>query len=244
MIGTAAGGAPDEDGPGGRSAMRLVLPLIAGLLGTAILAGLGVWQLQRLDWKEGVIAEIAARIGSEAVPLPAAPDRDADAYRPVTLTGTVDGPALKVLGAWRNGGPGFRIVAPLETDDGRRVMVDLGVTPLDTADDDAPPVLPAGPLAILGNLDWPDDLNASTPPPDGDVWFARDVEGMADALLTERTFVVAREVVPPAGPAPVPVGLEGIPNSHLGYAIQWFGLAAVWLGMTGYLLWRISRRTV
>ena len=33
-----------------------------------------------------------------------------------------------------------------------------------------------------------------------------------------------------------------IPNDHLEYAITWFGLAAVWAVMTGYLLWRIKRR--
>ena len=224
--------------------MRLLIPLLFGLLGAAVLAGLGVWQLQRLAWKEGVIAGIEARVGADPVALPEAPDRESDAFVPVALSGTVAGEPLRVLGAWRGAGTGFRIVAPVVTDGGRRVMVDLGVLPLDTADDDAAVVLPGGPLDIVGNLAWPDDANAGTPPPDGDLWYARDVDAMADALGVERTMVVAREVSPPAGPVPSPVGVEGIRNSHLGYAVQWFGLAAVWLGMTGYLLWRMTRRTV
>jgi surfeit locus 1 family protein len=40
------------------------------------------------------------------------------------------------------------------------------------------------------------------------------------------------------------VDTSGIPNDHWGYAVQWFSLAAVWLGMTAYLLWRIRQRTV
>ena len=42
---------------------------------------------------------------------------------------------------------------------------------------------------------------------------------------------------------PLPVTTEGIPNNHLGYAVQWFGLALVWAGMTLFLLWRTARRT-
>lgn len=223
--------------------MRLAVPLLFGLLGAAILTGLGVWQLQRMGWKEGVIDRIEARIGAAPVPLPPAPDPEADAYLPVALDATVTGAPLRVLGAWRGAGTGFRIVAPMVTPEGRRIMVDLGVLPLDTADDDAPVPLPAGPLEIVGNLAWPDDATAGTPASDGDLWYARDVDAMADALMTERLMVVARDVSPPAGPVPSPVGTEGIPNSHLGYAIQWFGLAAVWLGMTGYLVWRIRRRS-
>ena len=224
--------------------MRVIAALLFGLLGAAFLAGLGVWQVQRLHWKEGVIAEISGRIDAAPVPLPAMPQEAQDNFLPVALTGRFTGPPLRVLGAWRAAGTGFRIVAPLMTEAGRRVMVDLGVIPLDTADDDAAVPLPQGDVTVTGNLNWPDDLNSGTPPAEGDTWFARDVDAMADVLLTERVMVVARSVTPPAAPVPVPVGVEGIPNSHLGYAIQWFGLAAVWLGMTGYLVWRIRRRTV
>lgn len=224
--------------------MRLVIPLVFGLVGTAILFGLGVWQLQRLDWKEGVIARIEERITAVPVALPAAPDPEADAYLPVELVATVTGAPLRVLGAWRVAGTGFRIVAPMVTPEGRRIMVDLGVLPLDTADDAAPVTLPDGPLRVTGNLAWPDDAGPGTPAPEGDLWYAREVDAMAAALATERLMVVARDVDPPAGPVPAPVGVEGIPNSHLGYAVQWFGLAAVWLGMTAYFLWRIRRRSV
>ena len=66
---------------------------------------------------------------------------------------------------------------------------------------------------------------------------------MAEVLGTEPVLVIAREVSvndPPA--TPLPVTTEGIPNNHLGYAVQWFGLALVWAGMTLFLLWRTARR--
>lgn len=218
--------------------MRVLVPLLFGLLGFAVLVSLGVWQLQRLAWKEGTIARIESRIGADPVALPAAPDPEADDFLPVTLTGTVAGAPLRVLGAWR-GGTGYRIVAPVESE-GRRLLVDLGIVPLEAA----PLDLPASELVIEGNLAWPDETNSSTPGPDGDTWFARDVAAMAEALGTAPLLVVARSVAPQVAPVPAPVGTEGIPNSHLGYAIQWFGLAAVWAGMTVFLLWRIRRRTV
>ena len=73
---------------------------------------------------------------------------------------------------------------------------------------------------------------------------ARDVPAMAAHLETEPVLVIARTVTgTDARATPLPVSTEGIPNSHLGYAIQWFGLALVWAGMTGFFLWRMHRRT-
>ena len=56
-----------------RCMMRRAFLLIIGLGGAAILICLGVWQVQRLAWKEGVIADIDARIVAEPVALPADP---------------------------------------------------------------------------------------------------------------------------------------------------------------------------
>jgi surfeit locus 1 family protein len=66
---------------------------------------------------------------------------------------------------------------------------------------------------------------------------------MAAALGTEPVLIVARTDTGD-GITPLPVDTAGIPNNHLNYALTWFCLAAVWLGMTLLLLWRIRRRTV
>lgn len=216
--------------------MKLILAVLFCVGGFAVLVSLGVWQVQRLAWKEGVIAGIEARIGAEPVALPQLVSPDADAYLPVTIEGAVIGAPLRVFGAWRNAGTGHRVVVPFDTA-GRRIMVDLGVAPEGTEP------IPER-LTITGNLDWPDESGGATPAPDGDLWFGRDVPGMAAVLDTEPVMVVARSVTPPTPARPAPVGVGGIPNNHLGYAIQWFGLAIVWAGMTAYLGWRIRRRTV
>jgi surfeit locus 1 family protein len=220
---------------------RVIFPLAIGLLGGAILISLGVWQMQRLAWKEGVLAEIAARISDEAVPLPATPDPEADKYMPVTVDGRFTGEHADVLVSRKQIGAGVRVIEVFETVDGRRVLVDRGFL----RDDDRGNPRESGPAQVEGNLHWPDEIDGFTPPPDATtgLWFARDVGALAAALNTEPTFIVARR---PTGGAiePMPVDTSGIPNDHMNYAITWFSLAAVWLGMTAYLLWRIRQRTV
>lgn len=219
---------------------RMIVPLIFGLAGAAVLVGLGLWQVQRLQWKEGVLAEIEARIGAAPVALPAAPDAAADKYLPVAVTGIWRDGQARVLSSIKHVGAGHRLIDVLETSDGRRVLVDRGFLKQGQA-----AALPEGQVAVTGNLHWPDEVDGFTPAPDleAGLWFARDVPAMAAALGTEPVLIVAREIVPGA-PELIrrPVDTSGIPNDHREYAITWFSLAAVWLGMTALLLWRIRQR--
>jgi surfeit locus 1 family protein len=220
---------------------RMIVPLLIGLLGGAILISLGVWQLQRLAWKEAVLAEIEARIADAPVALPTKPDPAVDRFLPVIATGRFTGEHLDVLVSRKQIGPGVRVVEVFETADGRRVLVDRGFVPQDARG----AARESGAATVEGNLHWPDEIDSFTPAPDDatGLWFARDVVAMADVLDAEATFIVARR---PTGAAiePMPVDSSGIPNDHMNYAITWFSLAAVWLGMTAYLLWRIRQRTV
>ena len=58
---------------------RALFLIIIGLGGVAILCALGLWQVQRLAWKQGVIAQIDARIHATPVALPKLPDANVDA---------------------------------------------------------------------------------------------------------------------------------------------------------------------
>lgn len=220
---------------------RMIFPILMGIVGCAVLISLGLWQVQRMEWKAGVLAEIDAMIGAEPVPLMSAPDPAADKYRPVQVTGTFTGEFVEVLAGQKDASPGVRIVEAFATEDGRRILIDRGF--LEEGQRAVPRV--AAPARVVGNLHWPIDANDYTPPPDPKtgLWFARDVPAIAARLGTEPTLIVARE---PTGDAitPMPVDSSAIPNDHWGYAITWFLLAVVWAVMTGYLLWRISRRTV
>lgn len=218
---------------------QMILPLLFGLVGAAILISLGVWQLRRMEWKEAILAEIEARIAAAPVELPANPDPEADRYLPVRMTGTFTGDRLFVLVSRKQVGAGVRVIEAFATD-GRRVLVDRGFLP-DAEKDRALVVTDA---SVVGNLHWPDETDGFIPPPDPKtgLWFARDAAAMAAKLQTEPTYIVARETTGD-GIEPLPVDTSTIPNDHWGYAVQWFLLAATWLGMTAYFLWRIRRRT-
>lgn len=219
---------------------RYLFPLILGVLGCAILISLGVWQLHRLAWKESMLTDIQRSIEGAPVPLPAAVDPSMK-YLPVTVSGTTTGQEIDVLSGTRESGGGYQIVSALVTDDGRRILLDRGFVDQDHKRDPRPPVR----LDVVGNLHWPQEKGSATPAPnlDQNIWFARDVPAMAKALGTEPVLVVAAEVRGDAqGVEPIPVAIEGIPNNHLSYAVQWFMIAAVWAGMTVALIWRIRQR--
>lgn len=221
---------------------RFIAPALIGLVGIAILVALGTWQLQRLTWKQGILAEIEAQIAAPPAPLPRMFEPAMQRFKPVELEGEVAPGELHVLVSRKTFGAGYRIIAPFQTWDGRRVLVDRGFVP----DEAKTAARGIGPARIVGNLHWPDDRNSATPQNDvaGNIWFARDIAAMADKLRTEPVLVVVRSAAP-ADPTvtPLPVNTSGIPNDHLQYAITWFSLAAVWAAMSLYWIARLARKT-
>lgn len=219
---------------------RLILPLFFGILGTAVLLTLGFWQVQRLTWKETILAEIDARIVDAPITLPINPDPITDRFLPVTVTGTITDDDLRVLVSVKKVGAGYRIVSAFVTDDGRRILLDRGFIFTSQKDVARPPVH----TTIQGNLHWPEETDSYTPENDvaGNTWFARDVPTMAAALGTEPVLLIARKTTE-TNPAvhPLPVDSAGIPNDHLQYVVTWFGLAAVWVAMTLYYLRRMRK---
>ncbi|WP_299943794.1 SURF1 family protein [uncultured Ruegeria sp.] len=213
---------------------RILFPLIFGLAGLGVLVSLGVWQMQRLAWKNDILAEIETRIAADPVNLPAAMSKENDKYLPVTLTGEMEPGEIHVLVSVKQVGAGYRIIQSFSADN-RTILVDRGFVP--TSAKQAERL--TGPMEITGNLHWPDEIDSYTPEPDIDenIWFARDVPNLAAALGTEPVLLIARSQTDP-GVTPLPVDTAGIPNDHLQYAITWFGLALVWAAMTGYFLWR------
>ncbi len=224
---------------------RYLIPMIIGLSGTLVLASFGVWQVQRLAWKEGILAEIEGRIAGPLVALPAVPELDQHRFLPVEVMGDFDGTDVPVFLS-HSGGPIYRLIAAFQTDDGRRIMVDRGGISAAQPLDDARRTAAMSGVTVTGNLHWPDEVDSWTPERDANgVYYGRDVLEMADELATEPVLVILREASENTPPAtPLPVTTTGIPNNHLGYAVQWFGLAIVWAGMTLALLWRIRKRTV
>ncbi|MEL6573377.1 MAG: SURF1 family protein [Pseudomonadota bacterium] len=219
---------------------KIIFPLLLGIAGCAVLISLGTWQVQRLAWKEGILAEIDARMAQTPAPLDSSMTEAEDEYRRVTLSGTPTGEELHVLTSGTAAGTGYRVVAKVTLDDGTAILLDKGLLPLETKD--APP--PADPVQVTGTLLWPDDKHNTTPDPDlpKNIWFARNVPDMAAHLNTAPFMVIASETTPPdPRVTPLPVNTANIKNDHLEYAITWFLLAAVWAIMSLYLIVRTRK---
>lgn len=219
---------------------RYLFPVLIGVLGCAILVSLGLWQLKRMDWKQGMLAQIQSRIESAPIALPPAYEPQMK-YQPVRLSGTTTGDEIDVLSGTRETGGGYQVISGFITDDGRRILLDRGFVDQDHKHDPRPPTR----LEVAGNLHWPEEKSSATPAPnlEQNIWFARDVPAMAAQLGTEPVLVVAAAVAgDPQGVRPIPVAIQGIPNNHLSYAVQWFMIALAWAGMTVALIWRIRQR--
>jgi surfeit locus 1 family protein len=222
----------------------------------AILLSLGTWQLQRLTWKEALIATLEERLAAPPVALPPARnwgklDAGRDEYLRVAFTGTFENDKEALVyttgSSMRDDttGPGYWVLTPARLADGRTVIVNRGFVPEGRQDSGSRrDGLVSGNVDIVGVLRWPDPPSLFTPAgdPARNLWFARDsaaiaaAKGIADAAPF---YVEMESPVPPGGlPHPAPVH-PILPNSHLGYAITWFGLAAMLVAVYG--AWMIGR---
>ncbi len=193
-----------------------LLPLIAMLCTTVFLAGLGLWQLQRLSQKEQMIASIESA-GSAPV-LGTLPVDDGQLkeleYRKVMLEGNwLPLPPLHMIGQ-QNGG--FVMYAPLQLEDSDQVvLVSLGWFPEHVKID-----LPVLPVKGYLRLPRPKRMFAPQNLPEKNIWFAEDIAAMSQAVNKPLQPVIIETKAIPA-----------LRNNHLGYALTWFTLALMCVGM-------------
>lgn len=211
---------------------------IAAAIAFAILCGLGVWQLERLQWKLALIETVNRNMVQAPLSLDAALKTPDMAYRRVTLNGRFDHARESYFFAASAAGEGiYHVLTPFTADDGRVLLVDRGVVPQSRLD---PATRAAGnsgaPARLTGVWRVPDPPGLFTPAPDTArrVWYSRDVRAIAAA----RGITLAAPVVIEADATPNPGGLPlggqtvvTFRNQHLGYAMTWFGFALCLLGV-------------
>lgn len=228
------------DTAGGVSKRRIVIALILGAIGIALLCSLGAWQVRRLHWKEGLIASIRDRMAAEPETIGQIEERFRDSgdvdYYPVRVKGRFLNDREQHFLATYEGASGFYVYTPLAMDDGRFVFVNRGFVPYDLKD---PAKRQAGqlsaPVAVAGLARNPLRNKPSSFVPDNDlaanIYYWKDIDAMAS-----RAGIAKADLVPffiDAGDAPNPGGypiggvtIINLPNNHLQYAITWYGLAA------------------
>jgi len=239
----------------------LVLPGICAAVALVILLGLGFWQLDRLAWKESLVARVEARTSAPAVPL--APESewptinfDEDEYRRVTVSGRFhhdkEAHVYTVVSEKRGrfAGPGFWVMTPLELASGAFVVVNRGFVPLDRKDSSTRREGQAeGTISVTGLLRMPEDAGYFAPAndPAKDAWYRRDALEIAKArgLARAASFTIDADATP--NPGGLPQGGDTrvvFTNNHLQYAVTWFGIALALVGVFGAFAWqRIGQKT-
>ncbi|WP_424810728.1 SURF1 family protein [Roseococcus sp. YIM B11640] len=231
---------------------RLVLPSFIALPVLAVLLGLGTWQLQRLQWKNGLIAELEAAAAAPPVEASDSPP----AFTRITATGRLRPAPEAHLGLEVRGTTlGADLVSVLDRRGGRPLLVIRGWAPLEGGNVQRP----EGEVTLSGYARYSDRraFMAATDDPAARRFYTFDLRAIAASLGVPDAMPYALAVVVPAGrpaasgglgasapamPAvlPDPAGAFPMPNNpHLGYAITWFGLAAAWVVI--FALWSIRR---
>lgn len=226
--------------------------VIATLIGTVILVSLGVWQVQRLQWKETLLAQLAANAAAAPIDLgtaaqQAALGQDMELVR-VRFPAQFRHDAWKKMISTYEGGQGWTIITPAVTPDGWAVIVDRGRLPgqvLDNFDK------PEGALTLEGVIrthktgaGYFDPAND----PKANLWYWWDIPAMLAASgLPEgvKPFPYEVQLLPSSGTAGFPKPEEpkaSLANNHLGYAITWFGLAVTLVGVAGFYIHDLRKR--
>lgn len=218
-------------------------------IAVAILLVLGSWQLQRLAWKQQLMARVEAQMAAEPAPLPAGADPAAWEWRRVSLTGEWLPAQTRLLQAQVLRDPmkaervGTHALTPFQPEGGGpAVLVDRGFLPARLGASDLPP-LPPGTVTVTGvaraapGQGWSPDND-----PAADAWYFIDLDALAAAFglpALAPVFVAAD-----AGPdGQFPVGGQAQPqfsNNHLGYAVFWYSMAAVAI----LFAWRLAAAPV
>lgn len=202
-----------------------------------LFTGLGLWQVERRQWKLDLIERVEARLAAppERVGylsnLQRLPPRELE-YRKVSVSGRFDHKQETLVEALTERGPGYWVLTPLQRSDGT-LLVNRGFVPPDRR---RPEQRTAGQVegevTVTGllRLTEPGGRVLRSNQPAADRWFSRDVaaiaarRGLDDVPLL---FLDANGVAVPGG---LPVGgltVVRFRNTHLIYALTWFALAAL-----------------
>ena len=227
--------------------------LALSLLALVLLIGLGIWQVERLQWKGDLIARMveqgrAAPLSLAEVEARMAAGEDVEFMRAEATGRFVHDGELFVFSTL-DGEMGWKVVTPLKTDDGGAVLVDRGFIPYDLK---APGARAGSQEAGTVSLTGAVRRYTSAPAPfvpdndvDANVWHWWALPAMAEAAGVQGAwpFILQAEPRPgdPAWPLASTLDPADIPNRHLGYAVTWFGLAAMLIIVNGLYLLRRPR---
>lgn len=189
------------------------VPLLFIIVAVTVLATFGLWQVERLEWKRALLAEIeTAQTQPVLEKLP--PQAEGLAYRKAALSGRyLPEKTLHFIG---NKSDGYVWLVPFKEKTSKQtLLVSAGWFPSNAKD----VKLPEHPQGTLRPMRAP-RLFSPENRPERNLWFSEDKAAMEAA-----TGVALFPLVLDAKPMPP------LRNDHLGYAITWFSLALVGIVM-------------
>ncbi len=212
----------------------------------AILLGLGTWQVQRLHWKNDLIARLQTQYDAPETQA-LTPEKLASLTQedmPMAY-GAVNGHWLRdkaiLLGPrTEDGRMGYHLLVPLALDNDHVLIVNGGWVPdmwKDTLQERLA-ILPAETVTVRGILRKPDWSSfASQNSPGNDLWFRADIDQIAGAkgITNAYPFLLYADSIEPPLHDVIAQETHWLPrNKHLQYAIFWYAMAAVMLGVYGF----------
>ena len=221
--------------------MKRWLLIAIAAFATVGFSALGIWQVERRAWKLALIERVEQRVHAAPVSAPgpaewAGLSRENAEYRRVTATGRFASEQQTLVRAVTELGEGFWLMAPLRTSGGFTVLVNRGFVPQGWRERD--PSNAAVTVTGLLRLSEPRGAFLRSNAPAENRWYSRDVEAISHAQHLSGTapYFIDAEADNVAGPSsgqPPVAGLTVVHlrNSHLQYAITWFTLALMALGL-------------
>lgn len=217
---------------------------------------LGIWQLERREWKRDILNRMAANQAAAPISLDELLKGDPlrHEYGRVTVAGTLEhGKEFHLAARSLKNKVGLQVVTPLKVDDGRVVLFDRGWIPSEKKEPSKRAEgQVAGRVELTGIVRRSQIKGRFVPDnaPDKNVWFQVDVPLMRqlagappDARL-DRFFLDADAAPNPGG---APVGGQtrlDIPNDHMQYALTWFLIALALAGVYLAYHWENGRLDV
>lgn len=227
---------------------ELIWPTVATAIMLAILVGLGVWQLDRREWKLGLTQRIEARAKAPPTQLALAIDEWEGSHDVEYVHAEARGRLLHdkeryLFAPDPRQGPGVDVLTPLVLDDGRVLWVDRGWVPdrLKSPEARAQGQL-EGEVTVTGLLRAGHEKPrfAAENDPVKNLWVWRDLVGLTrsafpDSKTTGLPFFMEADAGQwPGGWPRGGVTRVTLLNDHLQYALTWLGLATTLL-----VLWAV-----
>lgn len=214
-----------------------LIPTLFTIPSLIVLIALGTWQIQRLEWKEGLIEQLQTRAQQAPAPIPEGPlTADEHEFIPVTVTGEFDhAHEFHLVNRALNGEAGINVVTPFRLEDGRTILVNRGWVPFEERDaSNRPEAQVTGEQTVTGLLrfvkpqSWIEEQVVPPNEPGNNAWFQIDPDAMARVAGVDSLpdwYVLSGDTNVPGG---YPRGQQwrlDIRNDHLQYAITWYSLA-------------------